>query len=303
MFENNVYVQCRMASGLSLELSPGSLEDMLNKGLSDCVASLFSESVPVPFSNVEIHSVSQETQPIPAKWTTEVGIEDEAVFFEAREEVEERRPVEASCSESDSPHEDWDGQRFFHASVEKLGLSMAQLAKLVESETEIAAVYGSSLVDLSRAKKIVKNELKEYDNAFKVAMGHEPSRGDKEPMRQLYTLYRKIREMIVRMEASSSVPAPSPQAVIPRVDRERTAMEDRLEALYAEKQQLRTVLNDFQNKFMQEQGRRIKYHRDIVTIDREYRQYKQVKEEISKLENQLGRTPPSRKQSSNDFFL
>jgi hypothetical protein len=290
-----------MSSGLSLELS--TIEDMLNKGLSDCVASLFSESVPIPFSHVEIHSVSQETHPIPAKWPTEVGIEDEAVFFEAREEVENRLSTEASCSDSDSLQEEWDGVRFFHASVEKLGLNMARLAKLVESETEIASMYGSSQVDLSRAKKIVKNELKEYDNSFKNSMGHEPSRADKEPMRQLYTLYRKIREMIVHLEALTSVPAPSPQAVMPRVDRERTSMEDRLEALYAEKQQLRTVLNDFQNKFMQEQGRRIKYHRDIVSIDREYRQYKQVKEEISKLENQLGRTPPSRKQSGNDFFI
>lgn len=64
---------------------------------------------------------------------------------------------------------------------------------------------------------------------------------------------------------------------------------------------MRAILQDYQSRFMQEQGRRIKYHRDIVAVDREYRQYKQLKEEISKLEAQLGRRSLSASKS-NDFF-
>jgi hypothetical protein len=292
----------QMPPTLTLE-SPVTLEDILNKGLADAVSCLFSESSTIPYSNIAMTWIPQDVQPIPPKWHTEVAIDDEAVFFEAREEQEGdihgRRD-----SDGETDVEDWNGKKVFERAVVRLGLSVSRVNRLIDSDEDVRTLYGSSVVDLSKAKKAIKNELKEYDNAFKLAKGHEPSRMDKEPMRQLYTLYRKIREMMVKIEASSSVPAPSPQIVQPRVDRERAALEDRLDALYADKQSLRNVLNEYQTKFMQEQGRRIKYHRDIVAIDREYRQYKQVKEEIAKLESHLGRTPPTRKQGSgSDFFI
>ncbi len=266
----------------------------MSKGLSDTVACLFSPNIPVPYAKVKLTSVSQELQPIPAKWTKDVPIEDEGIFFEANEEGPDQEGTRR-----------WSGEKFFESAVKRLGLSIDQLARLADKEDEVLAKYGNSVADLSKAKRTVKNELKEYDIAFKSENGREPSRVDKEPMRLLYTLYRKIREIVVRLESNSSTAAPavaSPQIL--RASQERASLEERLEALLAEKQQLRTVLHDYQTKFVQEQGRRIKYHRDIVAIDREYRQYKQVKEDISKLEAQLGRTSSgTRKQSSTDFFL
>jgi hypothetical protein len=147
-------------------------------------------------------------------------------------------------------------------------------------------------------KKVIKNELKEYDFLFKQQNSREPSRADKEPMRLLYTLYRKLRDLIARMENGN--PVSSPQLDIPNVDPQLRMLENRLEALYEEKQTVRSVLQEYQSRFLQEQGRRIKYHRDIVAVDREYRQYKQLKEEILKLEAQLGRT--SKPSSGSDFF-
>jgi hypothetical protein len=279
---------------LPFTASQMSIEEMMSKGLSDTVACLFSPNIPVPYAKVKLTSVSQELQPIPAKWTKDVPIEDEGIFFEANEEGPDQEGTRR-----------WSGEKFFESAVKRLGLSIDQLARLADKEDEVLAKYGNSVADLSKAKRTVKNELKEYDIAFKSENGREPSRVDKEPMRLLYTLYRKIREIVVRLESNSSTAAPavaSPQIL--RASQERASLEERLEALLAEKQQLRTVLHDYQTKFVQEQGRRIKYHRDIVAIDREYRQYKQVKEDISKLEAQLGRTSSgTRKQSSTDFFL
>lgn len=285
---------------LSLDLPDGAglnltAEDMLSKGLSDAVSCLFSDSAPLPFSNIKITSVSQDSQPIPAKWHTEVALEDEGVFFEAQEDEGLETANEGSS---------WSGRKFFETAIVRLGLNAHDLAQLVDREDDIFAKYGPGLTELGKAKKLVKNELKEYDNSFKADIGREPSRSDKEPMRLLYTLYRKIRDVMVRLEGTASVPNPSPQVGPSRISQDRVAFEERLDALYREKQELRSVLHEYQNKFMQEQGRRIKYHRDIVAIDREYRQYKQVKEEITKLENQLGKSPlPNRKQSGSDFFL
>ena len=284
---------------LSIQLpSPSScaVEDYLSKGLSDAVGSLFSRSRSLPFSEVEIDSVAQDVQPIPVKWQTEIAIDDDAVFGTGSSSTTSSQlpppPVRAGG---------WTGSRFFEAAAERLGLEPPLLPRLVERDDDIFQRFGSDIASLIKMKKIIKNELKDYDTAFKRETGREPSRSDKEPMRLLYTLYRKIRDLILKAEAASSVPAPSPQVVVAKVDAERLAMEDRLDALLEEKQSVRAVLQEYQTRFMQEQGRRIKYHRDIVAVDREYRQYKQLKEEIAKLEAQLGRRS-SAANKTNDFF-
>jgi hypothetical protein len=292
----------RAKIGLDLP-SGGTIEEMLSKGLSDAVGTLFTDSVPLPFANVKLTSVGQDVQPVPFKWAIEVPIEDAGIFFEANEDNEEAHFTAAEGSPTD--HE-WSGIAFFEGALNRLGLGHSLLARLVESDEEITRKYGSSVADLTKAKKVVKNELKDYDNLFKAQNGREPSRADKEPMRLLYTLYRKIRDIMVRVEAAAIATGRSPKITADKLkaNLEKAAMEEKLEALLAEKQQLRTVLHEYQTKFVQEQGRRIKYHRDIVAIDREYRQYKQVKEEIAKLESQLGRASSStKKQSITDFFL
>jgi hypothetical protein len=272
-------------------------DEILNRALSDTVSSLFIKNAPLPFSSVEINSVPQEVQPVPFKWQTEVAIEDDAVFAPQQQMPPIQPPVRSPISSSG-----WTGSKFFEAALDRLGLDISSLTKMSERDDELFRRFGADVDSLSRMKKIIKNELKEYDNAFKAETGREPSRIDKEPMRLLYTVYRKLRDIIVKVEAQSSVPVPSPQvAGLLPIDPERVALEERLDALLLEKQNVRAILQEYQSRFMQEQGRRIKYHRDIVGVDREYRQYKQLKEEINKLEAQLGRRSSSASKS-NDIF-
>lgn len=283
MTTKGVSVQLPTQTGGSLNI-----DDLLSKALSESVACLFSSTAPIPNSGTRISSVPQDTQPIPFKWQTEVAIDDQTVF-----DPPPSVPLPPNQAPI-SPSSAWAGSALFDEAVKRLGLGSANLGQLADSEDSIVKRFGPSILELSKMKKIIKNELKDYDFLFKQQNGREPSRSDKEPMRMLYTLYRKLRDILVRMESGNSVS--SPQVEDPQIQ----MLETRLEALYEEKQTVRAVLQEYQSRFLQEQGRRIKYHRDIVAVDREYRQYKQLKEEITKLEGQLGRT--AKPGSTNDFF-
>jgi hypothetical protein len=291
-----------MTPSIQLPTVPLSVDDLLSRALSDSVNCLFSRSVPIPFSNVEIESISQELQPIPFKWQSEIALDDDAVFAPSQPVITSplQTPPVPPPVRSPVSSLGWTGHKCFESSLSRLRLDVSGLNRMIENDEALFKRFGEDIEDLSRMKRTIKNELKEYDNSFKNETGRDPSRADKEPMRLLYTFYRKLRDIIVKLEAQSSVPAPSPQVVVARVDPESAAMEERLESLYIEKQNVRSILQEYQARFMQEQGRRIKYHRDIVSVDREYRQYKQIKEEIGRLESLLGRRSTSAK--SNDFF-
>ena len=60
-------------------------------------------------------------------------------------------------------------------------------------------------------------------------------------------------------------------------------MEARLTSLTQEKQKIRCQLQKYQEVFLQQNRREIKYHRDIAPIEAEYRRYKQTKAEIMQL--------------------
>lgn len=237
---------------ISLPTCP--VDEILSTALWDTVSSRS-----IPFSKVQIDAVDH---PVPARWQTEVPIEGN-VFSKA--------PPLASGP-------GWNGVKVFEASLARLGMTRERLNQL-ETDEQILAGFGEDRDTLQRMKKTVKNELKEYDSLFKADTGKDASRADKEPMRLLYTLYRRLRDLADR---STQTKKPDDQVQVAT---------NRLEALYSEKQTVRAILQEYQAKFLSEQGRRIKYHRDIVSVDREYRQYKQIKEEIGRLETQLGRRP------------
>ena len=52
--------------------------------------------------------------------------------------------------------------------------------------------------DLMREKKKVKNELKIYDQSFQQKFKRVPSRAEKEPMRNLYMYYKRLKQCISR---------------------------------------------------------------------------------------------------------
>jgi len=51
--------------------------------------------------------------------------------------------------------------------------------------------------------------------------------------------------------------------------------------------QLREKLHSYQTEFTKNNSRKIKYHKDIAPVENEYKQYKEIKQEITKLEGLL----------------
>jgi len=49
-------------------------------------------------------------------------------------------------------------------------------------------------------KKKVKNELKYYDQAFQNRFMRVPNRSEKEPMRNLYLYYKRLKQYIYKKE-------------------------------------------------------------------------------------------------------
>lgn len=159
----------------------------------------------------------------------------------------------------------------------------------------------------------MKQELKRYDSDFRRHFARLPSHAEKEPMRPLYTYYRRVKTLIVQVEKSdrrNSAASGSDDeglrlgrreslATIPDVDEDRRgagagtvasevqALEARIRSLQGMKSSVRLKLQSFQEKFVVENQRKIRFHKDILPIEREYRMYKNVKEEIAKLEARL----------------
>jgi hypothetical protein len=242
-----------MESPTNSSIIPPNIEDILNNALSQSISCLFTPGAAVPFQGIQ--------------FTPEPTITRSP----------ESLPVVPPPTVVESPS--WDGDAMFHQSLSRLELSSGDIQRLLASDESILTKYGH---DLTGTKRAIKSELKEYDMAYKEFAGIEPGRPEKEPMRPLYNLYRRLRDLVILHD-------------------EKSPAEQRLDELYDIKQSIRQVLQDYQTQFMNEQGRRIKYHRDIIAVEPEYRQYKQVKDEIARLEVELGRQPQSRN-SSHDFF-
>ena len=54
--------------------------------------------------------------------------------------------------------------------------------------------------ELQSEKKKVKNELKFYDQAFQNKFNRVPNRNEKEPMRNLYLYYKRLKQYIKKKE-------------------------------------------------------------------------------------------------------
>jgi hypothetical protein len=61
-----------------------------------------------------------------------------------------------------------------------------------------------SLDDLQNEKKRVKNELKVYDQEFINRFKRAPTRSEKEPMRNLYMYYKRLKQYIEKREKIES---------------------------------------------------------------------------------------------------
>lgn len=161
---------------------------------------------------------------------------------------------------------------------QKLEQSLRKL-KLDYTATNGRDLPNKSYEELGSEKKKVKNELKTYDNNFKNLFGRVPRREEKEPMRPLYVYYKKLKLSLSKR--ANEKPQPK------RMSKEESSR--KIEELRKERSELKAILHNFQVEFSQTNHRRIRYHKDISPVENEYKRYKEVKAELSKLESSEGK--------------
>ena len=157
----------------------------------------------------------------------------------------------------------------------RLEASMRRL-KLDNNSVHGRELLAKSLEELQQEKRKVKNELKMYDSSFRGVFGREPKREEKEPMRPLYMYYKKLKQAITKKSTEKK-----PQSL------SNEDVNFKLNQLRQERTELRQLLHNYQMEFSKTNHRKIRYHRDIQPVEREYRRYKEVKAEITRLENML----------------
>eukprot|EP01056_Protomagalhaensia_sp_Gyna25_P006081 Protomagalhaensia_sp_Gyna_25__6080@NODE_974_length_2340_cov_6_883529_g774_i0_p1_GENE_NODE_974_length_2340_cov_6_883529_g774_i0NODE_974_length_2340_cov_6_883529_g774_i0_p1_ORF_typecomplete_len265_score48_83ATG16/PF08614_11/1_3e02ATG16/PF08614_11/0_0086BEX/PF04538_12/0_0078MscS_porin/PF12795_7/1e03MscS_porin/PF12795_7/0_014Mei5/PF10376_9/21Mei5/PF10376_9/2_8Myosin_tail_1/PF01576_19/2_7e02Myosin_tail_1/PF01576_19/0_025FlxA/PF14282_6/27FlxA/PF14282_6/5Spc7/PF08317_11/2_4e02Spc7/PF08317_11/0_13Leu_zi len=178
-------------------------------------------------------------------------------------------------------------QRIAESAIGKLALS----SNIQELNAHINALRAQGgLHALDKEKRRVKFILRKYDLTYEKAFGQPPSRMEKEPMRIVYVYYRKVKMAIDKASTSESTPAePVPmevQSASHSSSANQTPLEElerKLEKMQAQKSVLAKRLQAFQEAFEKRNGRRIRYHRDIVEIDADYRKYKKLRAHVIQL--------------------
>mmetsp|Transcript_30175 Transcript_30175/g.65939 ORF Transcript_30175/g.65939 Transcript_30175/m.65939 type:complete len:295 (-) Transcript_30175:155-1039(-) len=285
------------------------VEDVLTYSLKACVVQWFDPAFAHPFFNIHTVSVPDSVAPIPKRWVDDVEVQ-----------LDEGSGGEDGDLLGDGPMSSWmpdSGDRLRDA-LHRLDLS--------EDNVAHKNLMWMSRHELGAEKRRVKQELKRYDADFKKQFSRLPSHSEKEPMRPLYVYYRRLKTMISQVEQSkygtrrtgsgAGAGSDDDQGLAPRMShqplttiqdleetpreaRERdlrrggsvedmtAALEARIESLHSEKGAVRAKLQAFQERFVSENNRKIRFHKDILPIEREYRMYKNLKEEIIKAEAQL----------------
>eukprot|EP00514_Thraustochytrium_sp_LLF1b_P012439 CAMPEP_0184559970 /NCGR_PEP_ID=MMETSP0199_2-20130426/46696_1 /TAXON_ID=1112570 /ORGANISM="Thraustochytrium sp., Strain LLF1b" /LENGTH=756 /DNA_ID=CAMNT_0026957269 /DNA_START=138 /DNA_END=2408 /DNA_ORIENTATION=- len=148
-----------------------------------------------------------------------------------------------------------------------------------DSGADNQGLEGSSrslLSSLEQQKKALKKKLKQFDEDFERKHGRRPGKLEKEPIRNLYEEYSSIRQRIAQCFESN-------------VSRKRVApcspagASTNVNALFHEKRSLQSKLREFERKFEEQNGRKIKYMGDIKGLESEYRRYKELKTRLGEL--------------------
>uniref|UniRef100_A0A7S1A9T5 FAM13A-like domain-containing protein n=1 Tax=Noctiluca scintillans TaxID=2966 RepID=A0A7S1A9T5_NOCSC len=267
------------------------VEDVLTDSLSATIREWFDPNFDHAFLNLNTISVPEINKPIPRRWVDEVQI-DEGCF----------RADEFDFEGNTAGNWNAEGRQRLREAVARLELTEEQMAH--------PTLERMTRQELATEKRRVKQELKRYDADFRRQFSRLPSHTEKEPMRPLYVYYRRLKGMITQAEQSrhrrsggsgdeSRFGQRESLATIPdledtprarrahNVEEQITGLEARLESLQNEKGHVRQTLQAFQERFVSENNRKIRFHKDILPIEREYRMYKNLKEEIAKVESQL----------------
>eukprot|EP00435_Cladocopium_sp_Y103_P029173 s666_g7.t1 len=94
------------------------------------------------------------------------------------------------------------------------------------------------------------------------------------------------RDLASRMQGQAS-PNPARKSTREKAEHQIAQLEARANSLQTEKGSIRGKLKEFQENFVLQHHRKIRFHKDILPIEKEYRAYKNIKEELQKVESQL----------------
>ncbi|KAL4452962.1 hypothetical protein ABPG74_002527 [Tetrahymena malaccensis] len=175
-----------------------------------------------------------------------------------------------------------------------------------------------TLEQLTLEKKKVKQELKMYDASFQTHFNRFPQKNEKEPLRPLYIYYKKLKQFMQQKGQIGSVNDDNDDEPV----RTRTASQQQQQQQYQQQRSqngvsiqsqnttnnpqqaqivkqieelkkvradLRDKLHNYQSEFFKNHNRRIRYHKDIQPVENEYRQYKETKQELIRLESLLSK--------------
>jgi len=283
------------------------VDDAATEAIGICIGDWFEAGFTHRFQELKTISVPDSVKPIPRRWVEDVEIGMDEGFAGEEADVLGEGPTTSWTPE--------ESKQRLRDSLNRLGLREDSVAQLDLSRM--------SRHDLSTEKRRVKHELKRFDSDFRRCFRRLPSHVEKEPMRPLYVHYRRLKTMITHVEqaragvrrGSSQInsddegsgaglrfgPRESPPS-IPDYDEppltvqrdgtgsvkdQMAALEARIDSLQGEKASVRGKLQAFQERFVVENNRKIRFHKDILPIEREYRLYKNLKEEIQKAESQV----------------
>lgn len=277
------------------------VEDILTDSLALCIQEWFEPTLHHPFLDLQITVVPDSVKPIPKRWVDDVEVD--------------LLGAEEGDVLGEGPQTSWSGED----ARRRLCDALARL-DLSEKTVSQASLSKMNRYELAAEKRRVKQELKRYDSEFRKQFTRMPTHMEKEPMRPLYVYYRRLKTAISQAEHSrggrrsnngpgSDDEGPAlkfgPRATlhtIPddenpylqsdgkqanKVAAQIAELEARVESLQSEKSSIRAKLQSFQERFVVENNRKIRFHKDILPIEREYRAYKNVKEDIMKAEDQL----------------
>ncbi|CAE7487868.1 PSAE [Symbiodinium necroappetens] len=230
--------------------------------------------------NIDAIVVPDTVKPIPPQWVNDVELDE---FGAEMGDVIGEGPVLAWSSEERK-------QRYQHA-LRRLDLNEEML-----SSKRITLM---SKTELGQEKKRVKAELKRYDTDWKKQFKVLPNHSQKEVMRPLYLYYRRLKNQLATADSGARdqdsdddllgrQPGPESARSGRRTNKEKaelqiSQLEARANSLQQEKGAIRTKLKEFQENFLLQHHRKIRFHKDILPIEKEYRMYKNIKEELQKV--------------------
>lgn len=259
-------------------------KEVLQESLSSYVGDWFTSTYQHPFWDIQTIVVPDSVKPIPHLWVNDVELDE---FGAEMGDIMGEGPVLSWSQE--------ERKQRLYAAMKRLDLTEDQFIN--------RNLKRLSRAELSNEKKRVKYELKRYDMEWKKQFKVLPNHAQKEIMRPLYVYYRRLKHYMMQAEdpkGSAGLPnAPdsddenqpgmSPRGKLASNDVEARvqALEGRIASLQQDKGAVRARLREYQERFVVEHMRKIRFHRDILPIEREYRMYKTIKDDIAKVESQL----------------